>query len=86
MLLNKTRIFVPEGRLLMGVIDEYDVLEPNQVYICVSSPPYVLKIQSKICLLKFKVAVFYSVLPLKNVQTENITGFENFFFASINQK
>ncbi|KAF5208272.1 RNA-dependent RNA polymerase [Thalictrum thalictroides] len=35
---NKARIFVPEGRWLMGCLDELGVLEPGQCFIQVSTP------------------------------------------------
>lgn len=32
-LLAKSRIYVPKGRILMGVVDESGILAPNQVFI-----------------------------------------------------
>lgn len=38
LLRTKSRIHVEKGRILMGVLDEVGVLQPNEVYICYSSP------------------------------------------------
>ena len=32
-LINKSRIYIEKGRILMGVIDEYDVLKENEVFV-----------------------------------------------------
>lgn len=41
-LITKSRIFIEKGRILMGVIDEYNVLEENEVFIqCNIETPYI---------------------------------------------
>jgi len=52
---DRTRIFVPEACLLMGVVDEWNVLEEGQVFVQIDCSPLLDDpevIESTVCVTK----------------------------------